>query len=89
MTQAIPNLKIGFIGFGEVGITLSRGLRERDPQLTISAFDLFWSEERKAIANGLQIPIAPSLEDVFIAMLHQGSRPVEASVRPHGASDSN
>jgi ABC-2 type transport system ATP-binding protein len=34
-------------------------------------------------------PILPSLEDVFIAVLHQGSRPVEASARPQGGSNSN
>ena len=34
-----------------------------------------------------QIP--PSLEDVFIAVLHQRSRQVEASGQPNGVSDTN
>ena len=32
-------------------------------------------------------PILPSLEDVFIAVLHQGSRHGRAAAPPHGASD--
>jgi ABC-2 type transport system ATP-binding protein len=34
-------------------------------------------------------PIPPSLEDVFIGVLPQGSGPVAASVRSHGASDTD
>lgn len=33
--------------------------------------------------------IVPSLEDVFIAVLHQGPRQVEASAQPNGAPDAN
>ena len=57
-------LKIGLIGFGEVGATFSRGWRTARRDLSISAFDIVWSEQRRAQAQELQVRIVASVGEL-------------------------
>lgn len=58
------DLTIGLVGFGEVGSTFAQGWREYRPPLAISAFDLVWSEARKAQAAGLQVHVVPTMQEL-------------------------
>lgn len=82
------HVALGFIGFGEVGIALSRGLR-KSPELSLNAYDIFWNEERRKIANDLCVRIVASLEElaaasdiIFCAVVPQAARQVAHSAVP-------
>lgn len=90
MTESeTSDLKIGLIGFGEVGSTLTRGWREANPALAVAAFDVAWSEKRRSQANDLGVQFASSLSElvgqssmVICAVVPQAARDAAAQAAP-------
>lgn len=85
----LAELRLGFIGFGEVGVTFSQGFRQRHADLAIAAYDLVWTEQRRAIANELRVQIVSSIEElvrrsnvVICAVVPQAAREVAHQVAP-------
>ncbi len=85
----MSDLKLGFIGFGEVGTTISRGIRENDPTTPIHAFDLIWDARRRGIADELRVRVAPSLQElvaqstvVVCAVTPQAALPAARAAAP-------
>lgn len=84
-----PDIKIGLVGFGEVGSTFVRGWREREPRLLITVFDLVWNEQRRRLAHELGVEIASTMMElvekstlVIAAVVPQAARDVASAAAP-------
>ncbi|GEM_PF-5756097 len=64
LEDRVTALTLGFVGFGEVGVTFSKGLRQQNPDLGLSAFDVVWDERRRAAADEYRVRIAASVEEL-------------------------
>lgn len=80
---------LGFIGFGEVGSTLSRGLREKNPDLSIAAFDVAWSDMRRKEAESLGVQLVASPQElaekstlILCAVVPQASKRAAEQIAP-------